>query len=345
MSKIKDLKDKFPLISMSIVDILSMIDPTEKNKYLPMLSKVINNDLQNRTKTQDLDYFRDTLTKYGIAEGIVNGLPDSHLRMVYLAVDNMNGDNIKTLIEFMDLNERSLIDENDILKYKSFDDISNAISIAHLKTMDKDMAAQIVRVFEDDTWLVLRPLTFSASCKYGAATKWCTTATSEPQHFYRYWSRGALIYILNKKTGYKVATQKYYDNDHERSTLWNAADREVSWDEVDVDGNIFAIVRDEIKKEITNKSLCSEELQMKVEDECTGKKNRRFRAELDVVGENNLAAAFRNALTYPTPVGVEEWGSIEGNNVMEQPLPPTLTYTNAPTAILTMNNDGSIRIG
>ena len=84
---------------------------------------------------------------------------------------------------------------------------------------------------------------------------------------------------------------------------------------------------------------------MKVEDECTGKKNRRFRAELDVVGENDLAAAFRNALTYPTPVGVEEWGSIEGNNVMEQPLPPTLTYTNAPTAILTMNNDGSIRIG
>ena len=342
MGRIKDLKDKFPLISMSIVDILSMIDPTEKNKYLPMLSKVISNDLQNRTTSQDLDYFRDTLMKYGIADGIVNGLPDSHLRMVYLAVDNMNGDNIKTLIEFMDLNERSLIDENDILKYKTFEDVSNAISIAHLKTMDKDMAAQIVRVFEDDTWLVLRPLTFSASCKYGAATKWCTTAISEPQHFYRYWSRGALIYILNKKTGYKVATQKYYDNDHERSTLWNVADREVSWDEVDVDGNIFAIIRDEIKKEITNKSLCSEELQMKVEDECTGKKNRRFRAELTEVGENDLVAAFRNALTDPALRAGGEVGEEIG--VMEQPLPPTLTYTNAPTAILTMRNDGSISI-
>jgi hypothetical protein len=342
MGRIKDLKDKFPLISMSIVDILSMIDPTEKNKYLPMLSKVINNDLQNRTTTQDLEYFRECLKRNGIADGIINGLPDSYLRTVYLAIDNIGGDNIRTLIEFMELNERSLIDENDILKYKTFEDISNAISIAHLKTMDKDMAAQIVRVFEDDTWLILRPLTFSASCKYGAATKWCTTSTSEPQHFHRYWDRGALIYILNKKTGYKIATQKYYDNVHERSTLWNAADREVSWDEVNIDGNIFNIVKDEINKKITNKSFCNEELQIKVEVECLGKKNRRFRAELDIVGENDLVAAFRNALTDPT---LRDGGEVEEEiGVMEQPLPPTLTYTNAPTAILTMRNDGSISI-
>jgi hypothetical protein len=307
-----------------------------------MLSKVISNDLQNKTTTQDLDYFRDTLTKYGIAEGIVNGLPDSYLRMVYLAVDNMNGDNIKTLIEFMDLNERSLIDENDILKYKTFDDVSNAISIAHLKTMDKDMAAQIVRVFEDDTWLVIRPLTFSASCKYGAATKWCTTATSEPQHFHRYWNRGALIYILNKKTGYKVATQKYYDSEYERSTLWNAADKEVSWDEVDVDGNIFAIVRDEIKKEITNKDLCSEELKMKVEDECLEKRNRKYRLGLETEAPpTDLVERMRNALTFP---GLRTGGEFEPD-VTEQAIPqPTTTYPFTPTAILTMRNDGSIRI-
>ena len=346
MSRIKDLKEKFPLISMSIVDILSMIDPTEKNKYLPMLSKVISNDLQNRTTTQDLDYFRDALMRYGIADGIVNGLPDSHLRMIYLAVDNMNGDNIKTLIEFMDLNERSLIDENDILKYKSFDDVLNAISIAHLKTMDKDMASQIIRVFEDDTWLVLRPLTFSASCKYGAATKWCTTAIHEPQHFHRYWDRGALIYILNKKTGYKVATQKYYDSEYERSTLWNAVDREVSWDEVDVDGNIFNIVKDELNKKITNKDLCSEELKMKVEDECFEKKNRRFRVALETEHQTaDIVTRMRDALTFPGLRTDEEFGEVE-RDVTEQAIPTNpFTFTNAPTAILTMNNDGSIRIG
>ena len=87
---------------------------------------------------------------------------------------------------------------------------------------------------------------------------------------------------------------------------------------------------------------------MKVEDECTGKKNRRFRAELDVVGENNLAAAFRNALTYPTPVGVEEWGSIEGNNVIEQPTPVQTEFYHPfgqPDMIVTMNRGVDIGTG
>ena len=292
MSRIKDLKEKYPALAMSVLDILTMMDPTKTNKYLPVVASILNQEVTKRVHTSDIEYYKDKMVELGFDGGISKGLSDTELRVLYHISDLMNQDSIKVVNEFMNLNERGLIEDNDILRYKNINDLSQAISLAQMKSVDKEMASHVVRVFEDDEWLVLRPLTFASSCKYGAATKWCTTSTSEPQHFHRYWNRGALIYILNKQTGYKVATQKYYDED-DRSTLWNAADREVNWADVDVPAYIFEEVKKEINKKISNVELCDKELQEKVMIECFP-----MREKYPAVDVNNL-----NRITFnPFPV-------------------------------------------
>jgi hypothetical protein len=58
---------------------------------------------------------------------------------------------------------------------------------------------------------VVKPLSYLSSLKYGAGTKWCTASdqiiltifTNMPR-------RGILIYVINKKTGNKVAAYKNY---------------------------------------------------------------------------------------------------------------------------------------
>jgi len=267
MSRIKELKVKYPALAVSVIDLLAMVDPTSNNKYLGLLSQLIHNRIASRLEHESIEEFQRIAIRNGYPEAIANDTPPEQLYLMYILDGIIDPDTIRAMNEFMDLNERRLIEQNDILKYNTIQEIQDAISSAHIKAVDKTMAGEIIRIHEDDEWLILRPLTFAASCKYGASTKWCTTAVNEPHHFYRYWHRGALIYILNKKTGYKVATQKFYDNT-ERSTLWNAVDHEINWADIDVPAWVFTIVKNEIDKKVTNESFCSSELATKVRIEC-----------------------------------------------------------------------------
>jgi hypothetical protein len=36
------------------------------------------------------------------------------------------------------------------------------------------------KIFEDNNLLIVRPLTYEASCKYGSGTRWCTTTAGNP---------------------------------------------------------------------------------------------------------------------------------------------------------------------
>jgi len=351
MSRIKDLKEKYPALGMSVLDILVMMDPTKTNKYLPVVANILNQEVTKRVHTSDIDYYRNKMVELGFDAGISKGLSDTELRVLYHITDLMNQDSIKVVNEFMNLNERGLIENNDILKYKNINDLAQAISIAQMKSVDKEMASHVIRVFEDDEWLVLRPLTFASSCKYGAATKWCTTATSEPNHFHRYWNRGALIYILNKQTGYKVATQKYYDED-DRSTLWNAADREVNWADVDVPAYIFEEVKKEINKKVSNRDLCDDELYNKVMIECFPMREKYPVSDNDLIREvptlvfnpvnmqqqqQRLDELIRNALTEQIGAAVRE------EQPVQEPMPTQQEhddYVNEPRSFeLAWNHD------
>ncbi|WP_158648463.1 hypothetical protein [Candidatus Symbiothrix dinenymphae] len=70
-------------------------------------------------------------------------------------------------------------------------------------------------MYEDDTFVVVHPLTEAASCLYGRGTRWCTAATESCNLFNHYNSQGNLCIIINKKSGEKFqfhfATYSFMD--------------------------------------------------------------------------------------------------------------------------------------
>ena len=187
------------------------------------------------------------------------------LNMFFLSINNLMGDNgkISSFTKFASLNERKLIENNDITSYSSWDEIEQAISLAEIKLIDKETAKQIKKIYEDDEWLSLRPLSLEASMKYGANTKWCTT-TQSGQYYARYSARGILIYNINKKTGYKVACFKNLDGafDNEFS-WWDVTDKKI---EV-LDSEAPSAVLEAIRNEIKNTSVPNQLLMTKAESE------------------------------------------------------------------------------
>ena len=130
------------------------------------------------------------------------------------------------------------------------------------------MENQVVKEFEDDNWLLVRPLTFSSSLRYGSSTKWCTTYKSEKQYFERYWKRGILVYCINKTTGYKFAIFKSLDSEKELS-FWNAADRRIDFLELEIEEYMYSIIKDLLKSKQTNRDLCDTKTELSVIMECS----------------------------------------------------------------------------
>jgi hypothetical protein len=174
---------------------------------------------------------------------------------------------MKLLSSFQKYNERGLILNNDVTSYQNFEQIMASVGLASLKEDEKELRSQIIREHDDETWLALRPLTFGASSKYGAATKWCTTYQNDKQYFERYWKRGILVYFINKITGLKFALFKALDGDKELS-FWNAADQRVDFLELDIDDYMFPIIKQILKSEETNRDLSSTKIRAQVSMEC-----------------------------------------------------------------------------
>jgi len=62
----------------------------------------------------------------------------------------------------------------------------------------KEGEKDVTRVYEDSDILIVSPKTHSASCKYGANTKWCTTEKDDPTKFIEYTEKGPLYIIIPK---------------------------------------------------------------------------------------------------------------------------------------------------
>jgi hypothetical protein len=120
------------------------------------------------------------------------------------------------------------------------------MSLAQLKLIDKEMEKQIQKLYENNEWLVIKPLSFLASKKYGASTKWCTTQDNNPEYYLKYSRRGILIYCMNKITGDKVAAFKSLDTTYDRETsFWNLVDQRIDSLESGLPIEVMNVIRDE----------------------------------------------------------------------------------------------------
>jgi len=228
MSNYKQLKSN-PEYNISLVDVMSFVTKTNKAKYLELFCKLYKNKKIGGKKN---NVYGTLISKiFDIPQSEVDMLTSFSTYIHYLITENMSED-IKLFQKFVNLNERGLIEKNDVLTYTSIDELKNEVSKSESRHIEKEMEKQVQKISDDEEWLVLRPLTYESSRKYGSNTKWCTTH-NERTYFDKYTKNGILIYFINKKTGVKVAV--FRSLKHSDSNSLGGVAREFSfWDQKDV---------------------------------------------------------------------------------------------------------------
>jgi hypothetical protein len=126
------------------------------------------------------------------------------------------------------------INNKDINSYKSFGELRDVTDEAEEKKKEaeekKAVKNQKEVIYSDDDWLVVSPLSWKASCYYGAGTKWCVASKQTDTHWKSYNKRSTFFYVIDKNKNqkdplYKVAYRMLKDNKWE---FWDAEDLEFS---------------------------------------------------------------------------------------------------------------------
>jgi hypothetical protein len=263
MSKINELKKQHPHFNFGIVDCLDLIFP--KSKYVEMMIKFLNLDSNTKDKKELIEaiYNETGLEKKVFEE-------KSYYETLFFwrfYNDLLTESNYKIFKKFIEFNEKNLITKNDLTSYKNFDEIIIQVNLAEIKNIAKVLERQVFKIFENDEWLIVKPLTYEASKKYGANTKWCTTMEHDSDYFRKYSKNGILIYCLNKNTGIKVAIHKELNTVSNEVSFWDIKDKRVDSMFCELPNEILDIIKNELTLcMFSNYELMNDEQQKFIDD-------------------------------------------------------------------------------
>lgn len=234
---LKHLKEQNPSMEYNLVNIISKFDTTKTKKLTPLLLKIIKSKTGNYTD----DYFFNT-ERNQFVNSVVNDMDPIEKQIAIFFIDRFfYVENIEKLPLFVDYLERGLIDNNDISKYNTMDDILNEISVASTKESLKKSKKDIMIVHDDGEWLCFKPMTHDSSVTYGYGAKWCTSMRFEPEYFYRHSNDGILIYVINQKTGRKFG---FYRSKHSKMSIWDEKDDQIDSLETDIPRDLLLKLKD-----------------------------------------------------------------------------------------------------
>lgn len=240
MSKIGDLKAS-ENNKVNLVKVLELFCNGD-TKYVEMLLKLY------KTSGDSPQIKVNAINKRtGIDIDRLKTLSDNEIEIMYHFIDNsMLMANVKDFQKFINYNEKNLIDNNDLQGYKSFSQVSSSIKMADEKIAFKELEKQIKKIHEDEEWLILIPLTYESSVKYGYNTKWCTASESTSEQYKSYTRDGLLIYIIQKGK-YKTAVYKKRSNNE--ISFWNQTDVRIDSIQTNIPSNIMEIIRKALNME------------------------------------------------------------------------------------------------
>jgi hypothetical protein len=264
MSKIKDLKLN-PDNNLNIISLLELFSPDAKSKYTDTLLRLMKSTPNIKEHIKEVKTHINKTFDFISVESLSN-FSDIQLLLIHRFLDTFfNEQDLKTFRKFCEYNERGLVAQNDLTKYKSFEQIISSVSIAEMRVDVKEMENQIIKIHEDDEWLLLRPLTYVASKKYGSNTKWCTTQETNPEYFTKYTSKGVLIYCINKVNGYKVASFYSLDKNDPEFSYWNQKDSRIDSTDSELTLELIGFIRDYVKdpKVKTNRYMLGDDMRAK----------------------------------------------------------------------------------
>jgi hypothetical protein len=234
---LKHLRDQNPNMECNLVNIISKFDTTKTKKVTPLLLKI----LKSKTENYEDDYFFNT-QRNPFVTSVVNGMTPIEKQIgIYLIDRFFYIENIEKLPLFVDYLERGLIDNNDVSKYNTMDDILNEISVASTKESLKNSKKDIMIVHDDGEWLCFKPMTYESSVTYGYGAKWCTSMKFEPEYFYRHSAEGILIYVINQKTGRKFG---FYRSKHSNMSIWDEKGDQIDSLDTDISRDLLLKLKD-----------------------------------------------------------------------------------------------------
>jgi hypothetical protein len=226
MSRIDKLKEQHPELNITVIDMLARVDPTDSYKYTEFLIKELKQSIKD------------------------DGIIDIALN---LGIELIGNDNVVTLNEFEQHVKANRVQNKDISQYKSFEEIKEQVRIAEEIVRQKELEKQVEKLFEDDEYLVLIPLTKESNQTYGSKTKWCTT-----MDYNGYWEKYSenykFIFVLNKQTGEKIAISKGIYAD-EGVKVWDQMDNDVSIFDTGLPSNIYEVVSKSLSITETNQEI------------------------------------------------------------------------------------------
>jgi hypothetical protein len=214
---IKKLKKVHPNDDV-FIDKIFNVDPTSTGKY----SEWIYNYLLKTLPTSDEDIIeqdiRNTIIPFEQKYSKIN--------------DEVVKDYFQNNEITNDFKRKILSNPKDINSYPTTYSVQRMLDIIdeYKSEREKQREAKknVVKVFEDDKYLVVKPLTYESSCYYGRNTRWCTASTDSSVNFNKYSKNGNLYYFIDKrhpndkvalyleKDGNKLLKYVYNSNDIEK---------------------------------------------------------------------------------------------------------------------------------
>jgi hypothetical protein len=248
MTKLKKFKETVPpWMNLSLIDVLEMIDPSNTNKFLPMLTNIVDSSFKNRVgnwKEDTIEFIRRIETIAPHLKGTFDISDPSLIYSFWTLLERIPNNELDSLVDFIEMYEKHQITGVDINQVKTLNEIESVINLINIKNIGKEFSKQTYVDLDTEKWLVIRPLTYESSLKYGAHTKWCTAAKSNPYQFFRYTEEAVLIYCINKETGYKLAFHmfregnKFYD-----ISFWNSVDDRIDSLSAEIDFDVYQLIK------------------------------------------------------------------------------------------------------
>ena len=166
---------------------------------------------------------------------------------------NASTDEVEDIVELVkDFDKyQSQFPKKDINQYVSLSELEAIVNHARAKKKGKELENKIDKVYEDDKFVVIKPETEEASCKYGSNTKWCVTSRGSG-HFGRYTSgRQSLYFIINKanSTNKNYSKVAIHFDDGGEPRYWDSQDSPLGQREIDILNYAFPEMIEAIKND------------------------------------------------------------------------------------------------
>lgn len=228
-----------------------------------LLNEGRKEDLQKKYSNKFKEYSETLSTILSSSD-----LADTNFKYADFVLKNLHPnsslDEVEEVIELVKDFHRyqSNLEKKDINQYKSIDELNRALDYSRTKEEEKQLSSQVQKVYEDDKFLVVKPQTEEASCKYGSNTKWCVTSKGSG-HFDRYTAGNqGLYFIINKanSTNRSYSKVAIHFTDEGNTSYWDAQDNSMSQREIDVMEYAFPEIIESIKDDYKKNSMSRADL-------------------------------------------------------------------------------------